>query len=141
MAKENDVLRQRLLLLDEYTSDLRQLQSVDFQEYQENKLIRRTVERTLQLAAEVCLDIGQHIAAQEGYRTPEDNKDTFVVLHEEGLIPTDLLEKMTAMARFRNLLVHDYVRIDDAAVFGILKRHLGDFDAFARAVLKYTSGS
>ncbi|WP_448605216.1 HepT-like ribonuclease domain-containing protein [Thermoflexus hugenholtzii] len=33
--------------------------------------------------------------------------------------------------------VHDYVRVDDAIVYGILKKHLGDFEAFARAVTAY----
>jgi uncharacterized protein YutE (UPF0331/DUF86 family) len=36
-----------------------------------------------------------------------------------------------------NLIVHNYARIDDARVYGILKRHLGDFDAFARAIVDY----
>lgn len=71
-------------LLNEYVNDLVELQTVDFETYVENKLIRRTVERTLHLAVEACLDIGQHIIAQEGFRMPEDNKDVFVVLSEEG---------------------------------------------------------
>jgi uncharacterized protein YutE (UPF0331/DUF86 family) len=41
------------------------------------------------------------------------------------------------MAKFRNLIVHDYARIDNAVVFGILKRRLGDFHAFARAIVRY----
>ncbi len=125
------------MLLDGYVSDLRSLQAVNFQEYQENMLIRRTVERTLHLAVEACLDMGQHIIAREGFRTPVDNKDTFAVLQEEGIISAEFLPKATAMARFRNLIVHDYAQIDNAAVFGILKRHLGDFDTFAQAILVY----
>lgn len=126
-----------MTLLDEYTADLRQLQSVDFKTYVENKLIRRTVERTLHLAVEACLDIGQHIIAQEGFRRPADNRDVFVVLAEEGIVPGELLPRLIAMAKFRNLIVHDYVRIDNAIVFGILKRRLDDFDAYARAIAGY----
>ncbi len=137
MEKANDVLQQRLTLLEEYTNDLKNLQKVSFQEYQKNKLIRRAVERTLQLAIETCIDIGQHIIAQAGYRTPVDHKDTFVVLHEEGMIHKELLDKMVSMARFRNLIVHDYTRIDNAAVWGIIKRHLEDFNGFKQAVLDY----
>ena len=44
------------------------------------------------------------------------------------------------MARFRNLIVHDYARIDDARVYGILKKRLGDFDAFAEAIRVYLEG-
>lgn len=74
-VSEQDVVLERLKLLNEYVNDLLELQDVDLQTYTENKLIHRTVERTLHLAVEACLDIGQHIIAQERFRTPEDNKD------------------------------------------------------------------
>ena len=118
-------------------SDLRELQSVDFATYVENKLIRRAVERTLHLAVEACLDIGQHIIAQEGYRRPADNQDVFVALAEEEILPKELLPRLIAVARFRNLIVHDYARMDDSVVFGALKGRLTDFDAYARAIVAY----
>jgi uncharacterized protein YutE (UPF0331/DUF86 family) len=126
-----------LKLLSEYSNDLRQWQAVDLETYLENKLIRRAVERTLHLAVQVCLDIGQHLIAQRGFRMPEDNKDVFVVLGDEGVISEDLLPRLVTMAQFRNLIVHDYARIDNQVVFGILKRRLGDLDAFAQAIVLY----
>jgi uncharacterized protein YutE (UPF0331/DUF86 family) len=128
-----------LRLLNEYISDLRNLQNVEFTTYQENKLIRRSVERTLHLAIEACLDIGQRLIAREVFRTPKDNRDVFQVLHEEAIVPDELLPKLTAMAGFRNLIVHDYADIDDATVFGILKRRLVDFDAYAQSIVAYLS--
>lgn len=134
---DQSVIRERLKLLNEYINDLLELQDVDLQTYQENKLIRRTVERTLHLAVEVCLDIGQHIIAREGFRTPEDNKDVFIVLSDQEVLPGELLPDLISMTKFRNLIVHDYARIDNHVVFSILKRRLGDFDAFARAIVHY----
>lgn len=134
---EEDVLRERLKLLGEYTSDLREVQGLSFQEYQEKKWIRKGVERTLQTAIETCLDIGNHIIATEGFRFPEDNKDVFVILGEEGVVPADLFPRLIDMARFRNLLVHEYAKIDDAIVYVILRKRLGDFDRFAKAIVTY----
>jgi uncharacterized protein YutE (UPF0331/DUF86 family) len=134
---EQSVIQERLKLLSEYMNDLAELQAVDLTTYVENKLVRRTVERTLHLAMEACLDIGQHLIAQEGFRMPTDNKDVFVVLSEEGVVPSSLLPNLISMAKFRNLIVHDYAQIDNHVVFSILKRRLGDFDAFARAVVHY----
>jgi uncharacterized protein YutE (UPF0331/DUF86 family) len=99
------------------------------------------VERTLHLAVEAALDIGcrigDHIIAQEGFRRPADNQDVFAALAEEQIVPLDLLPRPVAMAKFRNLIVHDYARIDDSAVFGILKRRLGDLDDYARSIVAY----
>jgi uncharacterized protein YutE (UPF0331/DUF86 family) len=130
-----------LKLLAEYIGDLRELQSVNLEEYQANKLIRKAVERTLHTAIEACLDIGHHIITQEGLRSPEDNKDVFVVLGEEQIIPRDLAARLVDMARFRNLLVHEYTRLDNTVVYGILKKRLGDIDEFAQKIAAYLSQS
>ena len=115
-------------------------QATSFQVYLDNKILRRAVERLLQISIEACLDIGRHIIAEEGFRYPEDNKDVFQILAEEGIVPRTLLPALLDMARFRNLMVHDYARIDDAKVYAILKRNLGDFDAYARAIVSYLEG-
>jgi uncharacterized protein YutE (UPF0331/DUF86 family) len=52
-----------------------------------------------------------------------------------------LQQRLTLLEEYTNdlksLLVHDYARIVDATVWGILKRYLEDFDAFAQAVIMY----
>jgi uncharacterized protein YutE (UPF0331/DUF86 family) len=136
------VVAVRLKWLAEYADELRgyQEQVISFQAYRDNKTLRRAVERTLHVAVEACLDIGRRLIALEGFRYPEDNQDVFRVLAEERVVPADLLSTLLEMARFRNLIVHDYARIDDARVYGILKGRLGDFDAFADAVRVYLEG-
>jgi uncharacterized protein YutE (UPF0331/DUF86 family) len=135
----DDVVVNRLRLLAEYVDELvgYRDQAPSLQIYAENRMLRRAVERSLQVAVEICLDIGRRIVALEGFRYPDDNQDVFSVLGEEGLVPRDLLPALLDMARFRNLIVHDYARIDDGKVYAILKGRLGDFDAFAEAVRVY----
>ncbi len=134
---EGQVVAARLKLLAEYVSDLRDLQEIGLDDYQGNKLIRRAVERTLQMAVEATLDVGHHLIAAGQYRSPGSNADVFVILGEQGVLPQDLVPRLVGMARFRNLLVHDYARLDDALIYNILRHRLGDFDDFARAIAAY----
>ena len=136
MVKE-DIIRTRLTLLEGYIDELRALQATDFPTYEENYLIHRTVERCLHLATETCLDVGQHIIADDGLRPAVDNKDVFNVLGECDILAPNQVRALTDMARFRNLIVHDYARIDNAIVYAILQHHLDDFTAFAASVLAY----
>ncbi len=106
-------------------------------EYQENVRLQKAVERSLQVAVEACLDIGRRLIALEGFRYPEDNADVFRVLAEEHVVPPELLPRLLDMARFRNLIVHDYARIDDTRVYAILQKHLEDFDQFAKAIAAF----
>lgn len=126
-----------MTLLENYLNELKALQATDFHTYEENFLIHRAVERTLHLAVEACLDIGQHIIADQGMRTPHDNRDIFVVLAEEGILTAEQLPALEQMARFRNLIVHDYAQIDNAIVYRILQTGLPDFVAFAARISEY----
>jgi len=143
LENADDIVASRLKLLAEYVDELHgyQIQALSFHTYQDNKMLRRAVERSLQVAVEACLDIGRRIIAVEGFRYPETNQDVFRILAEEKVLPADLLPTLLEMVRFRNLIVHDYARIDDARVYGILKKRLGDFDAFAEVIRDYLVGN
>lgn len=41
------------------------------------------------------------------------------------------------MKGLRNLLVHEYGRINDEIVFNALQQRLGDFEAFKREILAF----
>ncbi len=137
----DEIVRERLKYLRNEVQYLKQERAAasSFESYVKDVRLRRAVERSLQVAVEACLDIARRIIAVEGFRYPENNQDAFRVLIEEKIVPTQLLDTLQEMARFRNLIVHDYAKIDDARVYGILKQRLGDFDAFARAIAEYLS--
>lgn len=134
---DREVADRLLGLLEGYVHDLAQVKAMSFAEYSADLKTRRFAERTLQIAIEASLDLGNHIIADEGLREPEDNRDVFRVLAEEGIIDAKLLENLQPMASFRNLIVHDYAKIDDEIVFGIVQRRLDDFTGFARKVIAY----
>ncbi len=142
MGDVDDVIVERLTYLRNELSYLKQERDRirSFRQYVENIRLKKAVERSLQVAVEVCLDVGRRLIALEGFRYPEDNRDVFRVLAEEEVVPAEMLPVLLEMASFRNLIVHDYARIDDAKVYAILKKRLGDFEGFARAVVEYLEG-
>jgi uncharacterized protein YutE (UPF0331/DUF86 family) len=135
VARINGVILERLQRLRSYTDELSSLQGeVTFDVYQQDKFKRKFIERTLHTALEACLDIGNRLIAAKALRQPETNQDVFVILGEAGVLPAERLETYKRMAGFRNILVHEYARLDDAAVFGVFQRRLQDLVAFADAV-------
>ena len=88
------------------------------------------------VAIETCIDIGQHVISSEGLRSPADLADVFVVLGETDFLTPDLVQPLQQMARFRNLLVHGYLRVDDSRVLEILNTDLEDFVSFKREIAK-----
>ncbi len=92
------------------------------------------------VAIETCIDVGEHVISSEGLRAPADFADVFVVLGEAGVLPAEAVPVLQEMARFRNLLVHGYLRVDDGRVVEILRSRLADFDAFGAAVARAALG-
>jgi uncharacterized protein YutE (UPF0331/DUF86 family) len=91
------------------------------------------------VAMEAALDICNHLAARRGARSPQDYADCMVVLAEIGAIDDDLKTRLVRMARFRNLLVHVYAKVDDAQVYRVLREDLADFDRYLESLGRYLS--
>lgn len=136
LVAENAV-RRRLQLLAGYLADLEQMQPEEPERYLADTVLRRALERTLQLALEASLDIGHAVIALARFRSPTDYRDTFAVLGEAGVIDARLALRLQDMAGFRNLLVHEYTRLDDRRVYEIIKSSLPDLAAYAEAIAAY----
>jgi len=95
------------------------------------------VERSLQVANEICFDIAQRIISIENLPMASTYRESFLILADAGILSPEQGQELAMMASFRNLLVHDYVRIEDERVYAILKRRLDDFESFAAAIADY----
>jgi uncharacterized protein YutE (UPF0331/DUF86 family) len=87
------------------------------------------------VATESAIDICNHIVSHQGGQAPRDYADCFAVLAEVGAVSPDLAENLKRMARFRNLLVHVYWKVDNRQVYEIIRDELSDLDEFRRQVI------
>ena len=122
--------------LREYVRKLRALGSASREEFLADEDRLGHAKYLLVIAVECCIDAAHHVIASERFRPPQSNADSFVVLVEEGVLPSEKREAFEQMAGFRNLLVHGYAKVDDGKVYGVLQDNLDDFDVFARAVAR-----
>lgn len=87
-------------------------------------------------AIEGCVDVAQHICSSEGWGPPRDNADAIRVLGRHGVLPVELAERLSRAVGFRNVLVHDYVDVDDRVVLNRLDDP-SDLALFATAVSEW----
>lgn len=83
---DTTVIAMRLQKLDGYLRSLRQMQDVPLDEYLNDDNIQAIVERRLQLAIQVCMDIGNYLIGQLGLTAPDEPENVFAVLGREGVI-------------------------------------------------------
>lgn len=127
----------KLEKLDEYLKYLKEIQKVNRKSFSSDYHFYGLAERYLQLSIEVLFDVGKLLIIAEGLRRPEDNQDIFSVLAETKILSGKMADKLSGMANFRNILVHDYEKIDRSIVFEKLHKNLGDFLKFKTAVLRF----
>ena len=131
---DRDLVRRRLALLDTYLEQLVLYRGIDQSAYEEDWRTQRVVERTLHLAIETCMDVADHLVADRRLRVPETGAESFEILAEAHLIPRELGGALALMVGFRNILVHDYARLDRSIVLRVLRDDLHDLERFRDAV-------
>jgi len=66
---------------------------------------------------------------------PAEENDLFEKLARRGAISGGMAEMLKRMKWMRNILVHEYGRINDELVFETVRERLGDFGTFRREIL------
>lgn len=131
-----EAVRQRLLRLEEVLSRLEELGDDRGDSFRDEW----AVQRGLQLAAEIVFDIGNHVLSGHFGVAADDYEDVLEQLARHGVIQRDLRERLRGLAGFRNILVHDYLRLDPQRVAEHLSRVPHDIGDFARQLGDWLEG-
>ncbi len=118
-------------------TELRSLGSVAQAEFLGDTKAVNSTKYLLIVCCEAAIDICNHLAARRGGRAPEDYADCFEVLREMKALDPDLSARLARMAKFRNLLVHLYWKVDNVRVYQAIRGDLGDYEAYLAAIGRY----
>ncbi|MFZ3384936.1 MAG: DUF86 domain-containing protein [Candidatus Methanoperedens sp.] len=135
----NEVINAMVDLIEENLGLIEEIKMQGFESFSNNFRDIQAAKHSLQESIEACLDIGSHIIAENGFRRAEDYKDIYKVLEEQKIIDQGLSARLQEMAKFRNLLVHRYGKIDTKRIFIIMSEDIKDIKQFASTILKYIS--
>lgn len=138
------------------TKSVVELVGVKMKELQKNLLLLKTVsigitkenlkedmikywgiERGLHISIECVMDIANIIISSIGIEKPDTYRETILELGKEKIIPLEFAKQVANMASFRNILVHDYMKIEEDIIIDVLKNRLEDFSRFIDFVNKW----
>ncbi|HMO66251.1 MAG TPA: DUF86 domain-containing protein [Verrucomicrobiota bacterium] len=88
----------------------------------------------LERAVQQCVDLASMRLADTDDPPPANMREAFDLLVRAGVLSHDVAERLKAAVGLRNILVHEYRRVDWAIVLQVIHHHLGDFEEFARQV-------
>jgi uncharacterized protein YutE (UPF0331/DUF86 family) len=137
MVADVGIVRDREARIRRYVADLREMSRIDEAAFLSNRERQYAVLHALQLAIEGSVEIATHICAADNLGVPSSYAEAFDLLERAGILSEPLAQKLRAMARFRNRIVHFYGEVDLGRVYAILNDDLEDFDGYLLAIEQY----
>ena len=131
------MLEQKFQELHRYLKELEVARKITWDEFNTSLAIQWQISHGLQLSIQILIDAGNHILAVLGENQVEDYVDIIDKLGEKNIIPFEFARSIRGMAGIRNLLVHEYARLDLKKIYSVLENRLGDFYLFIEYINQY----
>lgn len=134
---DKELIEKKLLQLGETLQELLTFRKFTLKELKDSTALFWSVEHGLQLVIQQMIDIGSHLLVSQNLNNIDDYSDVGRKLGKHGMVSKELSDKLVLIIKFRNLLVHEYVKIETEQVFEILQKHLEDVKQFIEAIKNY----
>ena len=120
------VVRRKLALVRNYLDDLKPFEGISPEEFSRHHY---AIERLVQVIIDCCADTVSHVLSSRGVVPPDSYRETFFAARDHGVISAELAERLANAAGMRNILVHQYDRIDDRVVMRAVAEIIRDGEA------------
>lgn len=132
-----DIILAKIAHIQKSLERLKEKQTTPLKIFLEDRDIQDITLLNLQIAIQGCIDIAGHIVSDNNWGIPGSMGGLFDALYEKKAISGETTEIMRAMAGFRNLIVHEYARLDMPRVYDVFTNRLDDFNKFLKEIAVY----
>ena len=133
MNRINDKIQE----IEKFLEELEPIIPENFEEYKINLQIKAACERYFEKIIEATVDLVFLIIKKRKLQQPRDDENAFYVLYKNNIISEDLQKRLKAAKGMKNIIAHQYGKIDDEKVFNSLKEELiNDINQFIEEVNK-----
>lgn len=134
MTLNQDLIRARCEEIADSLDRLERIRQKSKEAFLDDRDAQDIASYRLLVAIEAALSLCYHVCAKRLKKVPEEYAECFAILSKAGIIPADLSMRLQKTARFRNMLVHMYWKVDYGTVYDILHDSLGDVRRFSEIV-------
>lgn len=92
--------------------------------------------RNYQIAIQNCVDMASHVVVESGWPPAATMGGTFETLAEHGVLPPPFARRLRKLVALRNILVHDYARVDMALAWTLVRASLTALPRFCRLIIR-----
>jgi len=104
--------------------------------FEEDYLKQDAIALNLQRSCEQCIDLANHTIKVRKLGLPKDSKESFRLLAANHIIPRDLADRLERMVGFRNVLIHEYQKMNINLMIEVIENRLDDLLAFSDCIVR-----
>lgn len=130
-----DLMITKAATVKRHLSRIAQKTQCDYETFIKDIDIQESLLFNMQMAIQNCIDIAAHIISDENLGMASSYNEMFYILEENKFLSTQLTEKMVKAIGFRNLVVHEYAKLDLKSVYKIANQDINDLSEFLKSVL------
>jgi uncharacterized protein YutE (UPF0331/DUF86 family) len=135
---DNVIICRKLAVLAGYFKEFIQLtKELSFEQYKNQILTKRAVEREIQLIVECATDVNNMILKNINKGPAKDYFNSFIDLAENHVLEADFALKIAPSTGLRNILVHEYQDIDDETVYRSITNVKLYYSEYIQAISAY----
>ena len=121
-------------LCDVYLNKLNEIKNGEMEKFLNDLTLQLSAQRALVISINICIDIGAHILSLNGNGKPETYSEIFENLAKLGIIETKIKEDLINLVKFRNLMGHLYMDINNEKVWDVIQNDLDIFTLFRKII-------
>lgn len=133
MTKKSTI-QNKISLIEGYLEVLGSLKKHSREEIEKDIYVQGTVERYLYLACQATIDLAEAVVSAKDFRKPTTMTESFYILNENEIINLELTEKLSNMVGFRNIIAHEYEKVNYKIVHDVLQNGLSDIKKFLEII-------
>lgn len=123
--------------ISKYIEELSEIVPTDYDSYIGNSRDQAACERFFEKIVEACVDLAFIIIKYKKLDVPKGDKEAFKILEKNKIIPSDLTRKLSEAKGMRNILAHEYGKVNDQLVYEAVHDELtSDVEEFLNQIEK-----
>ncbi len=129
-------ITKRVNLVKKYLEIIRRLAKFSKDDIQNDDMIRGSVEWYVYIICQICIDLANIVIGYKDERKPISMNESFLILAEEKIINSNLVDTMMKLVEIRNMLAFDYDKINYDIIVDVLNNKVKDIDKFVLVIEK-----
>jgi len=117
-------INDKIIEIEKLLSELENIMPSNIEQYLSNFEKKAACERYFERIIEASVDLAFLIIKTEKLKIPSEDTEAFFILAENKIIDKNLAEKFRQAKGMRNILAHEYGKVDDELVFEALTNEI-----------------